>query len=316
MDVAAGVQEADDGGVDPTLARTLWHRLEAINAVTYFAPECREAPAQLGLAGFWMGYFAGRAAPLGSVGPGVVEATFYNFHSRRVRRAIPTAWERTTPAAVLDVRSAAAATALRRLLPGGAADELADGAVPSLRIAVEAADPAGRPLFAANRDVIRSADAVADLWQLATTLREHRGDGHVALLVAAGLDGCEVHVLVAATEGTDPELFQTSRGWSADDWGAACDRLAARGLVAGDGTATAAGRAVRADIERRTDELAARPYARLATGDLDRLLTVLGPAASRIAAAGEVVFPNPMGLPRPAADPERMTRAVRPSAPA
>ncbi|MDD9371782.1 MAG: hypothetical protein PV358_16810 [Acidimicrobiales bacterium] len=291
--------------MDPALARTLWHRLEAINAVTYFAPECREAPAQLGLAGFWMGYFAGRAAPLGPVGPGVVEATFYNFHPRRVRRAIPDAWERATPAAVLDVRAAAAVTALRRLLPDGAADELADGAVPSLGTVVEAADPAGRPLFAANRDVSRSADAVADLWQLATTLREHRGDGHVALLAGAGLDGCEVHVLVAATEGTDPELFLTSRGWSTDDWAAASERLVTRGLVADDGTATPAGRALRTDIEQRTDELAARPCARLATGDVERLLAVLGPAAQRIAAAGEVVFPNPMGLPRPAADPAR-----------
>lgn len=34
------------------MARTVWHRIEAINAVTYFAHECREAPAGLGLKGF------------------------------------------------------------------------------------------------------------------------------------------------------------------------------------------------------------------------------------------------------------------------
>lgn len=291
--------------MDPTFARALWHRLEAINAVTYFAPECREAPARLGLAGFWMGYFACRAAPLGPVGPGVVEATFYNFHPRRVRRAIPDAWARATPEAILDLRSAAAASALRRLLPDGAADELADRVVPRLAAVGEAADPAGRPLFAANRDVARHADPVADLWQLATTLREHRGDGHVALLAGAGLDGCEVHVLVAATEGTDPELFVTSRGWTADDWGAARERLAARGLVAEDGTATESGRVLRADIEQRTDELAARPYTGLAADEFDALLAALGPAATRIADAGEIAFPNPMGLPRPTVDPAR-----------
>ena len=177
--------------------------------------------------------------------------------------------------------------------------------VAALATVVAAADPAGRPLFAANRDVPRPDDPVADLWQLATTLREHRGDGHVALLAAAGLDGCEVHVLVSATDGTDPELFVTSRGWSADDWDAAHARLMARGLVAADGTATPAGRTLRDEIERRTDELAAVPYARLATDDLDRMLAELGPAAARVAAEGEIAFPNPMGLPRPSADPAR-----------
>jgi hypothetical protein len=142
---------------------------------------------------------------------------------------------------------------------------------------------------------------VADLWQLATTLREHRGDGHVALLTGACLDGCEVHVLVAACEGTDPELFLLSRGWSRAEWDGARARLAARGLVTDDGSATAAGQARRGEIERHTDELALVPYAGLGAGDVERLVGVLGPAAGRIAAAGEITYPNPMGLPRPAA---------------
>ena len=79
--------------VGPALARELWHRLEVVNAVTYFSPECRDAATRLGLRGFWMGT-RGRAAPMGSVGAGVVEATFFNFHPERVRRAIPDAWDR------------------------------------------------------------------------------------------------------------------------------------------------------------------------------------------------------------------------------
>jgi len=39
---------------------------------TYFAPESRAAADACGLRGFWMGYFAFRAAPLGAVGPDVV----------------------------------------------------------------------------------------------------------------------------------------------------------------------------------------------------------------------------------------------------
>jgi hypothetical protein len=128
-------------------------------------------------------------------------------------------------------------------------------------------------------------------------LREHRGDGHVALLTDAGLDGCEVHVLFAACEGVDPELYQRGRGWSADDWNAAVERLASRGLVEIDGRATAAGRARRDDIEHRTDELAVAPYASVGDDVVASLLDALDPPARRIAASGEIMFPNPMGLP-------------------
>ena len=86
--------------VEPTTPRRAWLALEAVHAVTYFAPESRAALADLGLRGFWMGYFAGRAAPLGPVGPGVVEATFFNFHPAMVRRAIPDAWTFASPESV------------------------------------------------------------------------------------------------------------------------------------------------------------------------------------------------------------------------
>ena len=50
---------------DAQLARRLWSRLEPIHAVTYFSPEARSALGKAGYKGFWMGYFAGRAAPMG-----------------------------------------------------------------------------------------------------------------------------------------------------------------------------------------------------------------------------------------------------------
>lgn len=279
------------------LARALWHRLEAVNAVTYFSAECRDAPARLGLRGFWMGYFACRAAPMGAVEPGVVEATFFNFHPNRVRRAIPDAWTIGDPADLVVVRAEAAATALRRLLTTDAADELAQKALPVLREAIGRASGAGRPLFAANRDVSVPDDQLAALWQAVTTLREHRGDAHVALLTSEGLDGCEVHVLFAACEGVPAELYQQSRGWSAEEWAGAVQRLAARSLIADDGQATVQGRTLRDRIERRTDELAVEPYAGIGEDGIRRLLTDLAPAADQIAASGEIMFPNPMGLP-------------------
>ena len=54
----------------PDIARRMWRVLEPYHAVTYFSDESRQAFKDAGLRGFWMGYFAGRAAPMGPVGPG------------------------------------------------------------------------------------------------------------------------------------------------------------------------------------------------------------------------------------------------------
>lgn len=282
----------------PVLARELWHRLEVVNSVSYFSPECRDAATRLGLKGFWMGYFAFRAAPMGPVGPGVVDATFYNFHPDRVRRAIPDAWALADVTNIVEARSHAAASALRRILSDEDAQRLAALALPAMNEAIEHAGSEGRALFAANRDVAAPADPVAALWQAATTLREHRGDGHVALLTSAGLDGCEVHVLFTATEGAPAALYQDSRGWSQHDWAAACSRLADRGLLNELGAATTAGRRLRNDIEQQTDQLALGPYLSLDADGVQRLLAAIDPIIGEIAAAGDIIFPNPMGLPR------------------
>ncbi len=268
-----------------------------VNAVAYFSPECRQGATDLGLRGFWMGYFASRAAPMGPVPAGVVEATFYNFHPAMVRRAIPDAWLIATPDAVLSTRSDSAAAALRRLAPD--ADEAGHLALPKLRIAIDHASAAGRPLFAANREVEPAGEILSRLWQATTTLREHRGDGHVATLTEADVDGCEAHVLFAATEDVDAELYRAGRGWSEHDWAAATDRLADRGLLGSDGGATIAGRQLRHDLERRTDELAIAPYRALGDDEVTHLLAALAAITRRIASSGEIAFPNPMGLPRP-----------------
>jgi len=291
-----------DLGMDAAIARRVWHRLETVNAVTYFAPECRQAADDVGLKGFWMGYFAFRAAPMGRVGSGVVGATFFNFHPDRVRRAIPDAWVFAHPADVVVARASAAAAALRRLLPDDGADRLAEAILPDLRAAVGVADGTGRALFAANRELDVPADPVAALWQSATALREHRGDGHVALLTTTGLDGCEMLVLFAATEGLPPELFQASRGWPEYEWVEARERLQGRGLVAGDGSATPAGRQLRNEIERRTDELAVEPYAALGEQRVGELIARLDGPARQISGADVIVYPNPMGLPPVASD--------------
>lgn len=277
-------------------AREFWKRIETLHAVTYFAPESIDAARAAGLRGFWMGYFGFRAAPLGPVGAAVVEAAFANFAPSMVRRSIPDAWAFAEPTELVAVRPAAAAAALRRVIPG--VETSAFEVNQTLRAIVDSGSSIGRPLFAANRDVDALDDPVAQLWQHCTTLREQRGDGHVIALASAGIDGCEAHRLLIAAEALPPEIFRDNRGWTISEWDGAAQRLAARGLLDPHGL-TREGRRVRNEIEALTDSLAHEPIARfLSDPAIEELIDVLTPVAEAVASSGVLPFPNPMGLPR------------------
>src|SRR5215469_8408109 len=99
-------------------ARRMWTLFEPVHVVTYFTPEARAGFEAAGLRGFWRGYFAGRAAPLGRAGPAVVTASFFNFAPAFVARAIPGVWELITPEEALRARLAGAVDALRGRLAG------------------------------------------------------------------------------------------------------------------------------------------------------------------------------------------------------
>ncbi len=132
---------------EPRLARRFFERFEPVHAVTYFSPESRAAFDGLGYRGFWMGYFAGRSAPLGIVPAEVVTAVFYNFAAARVAKALPAAWDVAPPEAALRAREESAVATLRRY---GLTD---DGVRSAAELAAKAARSAsldGRPLFAAN----------------------------------------------------------------------------------------------------------------------------------------------------------------------
>ncbi|CAN5626611.1 hypothetical protein BH18ACT1_BH18ACT1_05640 [soil metagenome] len=99
-----------------TVADALWRLFEPYHAVVYFDREVRARSTAAGWTGFWMGYFAMRAAPLGAVPPAVVTATFFGFAPRMVERALPDAWDRCTPERAVQVRLEVADVALRRSL--------------------------------------------------------------------------------------------------------------------------------------------------------------------------------------------------------
>ena len=280
--------------------RELWTVAEPIHAVTYFAPESHAAWAAAGLRGFWRGYFATRTAPLGPVPAPTVTALLYNFAPSMVARALPALWAEVTPAAAWEARLAGVDAALRRAWGhGGVAAPAVAEAAAAARDALAGCAAEGRALFAAHLaepwpDAVHLA-----LWQALTLLREHRGDGHNAALLAAGVDGCAAHVLAAATGGTPRDQTQPYRGWTDDDWAAAGDRLRARGLVDEGGTATAAGRRLRAEVEAATDAAAAGPWRALGPDRTARLRAALTPLARRVVEVGMMPVPNPMGAPRP-----------------
>jgi Helix-turn-helix family len=269
-------------------ARAMWSMFEPVHDVTYFAPEALRAFTEAGLRGYWRGYFAGRAAPLGNSRAAVVTASFYNFAPAFVARAIPGVWDLITPQEAIAVREAGAAASLRRLLDGQEAE--AAKAADLLWRAAEDLDFSGRVLSAANSELPVSGDPLTRLWQATALLREHRGDGHFAALAAADIDGCEAVVLRCAKD-ISRDLMQPVRGWTDEQWDAAAARLAERGWIGEDAAMTAAGRAAYDAVEAATDQTAERPWKRIGAAGLAEVADVLLPLARACAAALPEVIP-------------------------
>ncbi|MEU7615662.1 hypothetical protein AB0M91_15515 [Micromonospora rifamycinica] len=270
----------------------MWTHVEPLHAITYFHPRARAAHEAIGLRGYWRGYFAGRAAPLGPVDAAPVIAAFFTFAPPMVSRALPAVWQLASPEEALRSRLTGAVQALAELTYELPEAHLAEAAE-LLEVAAVAADTAGRVLGAANAALPRGDYPLARLWQAATTLREHRGDGHVAALVAAGLD--PVETLAFRVAGGQPAEHLLGRGWTPEQWDAARSRLVARGWLTADGVPTEVGRSGFRAVEAATDLAAARPWQALGPDRTDRLCELLDP----VARACHTVLPpdNPIGLP-------------------
>ncbi|MEV6115388.1 hypothetical protein AB0L59_23475 [Streptomyces sp. NPDC052109] len=281
------------------MARTLWERYEPVHDLVYFAPEVRRAADALGMRGYWMGYFALRAAPLGAVPPSVVTSCFYVFHPDRVGRALPDAWTYAAPVDVLAARLDALDAAMTGLFGPEAVGsaEFAEAADLAWEAAA-AADTEGRMLAAANQALERPDRATARLWQGLTTLREHRGDSHVAVLVSQGIGPVEAMLLKVAAGESDGAFLRETRKWEQADWDAAGTRLREQGLLAADGSLTPAGTAVRAEVETLTDAAASAPWTTLGTDRAARLADLLEPLTRTVETSGLLPPGNPVGLTR------------------
>jgi hypothetical protein len=280
----------------PLTARRLFDRFEPVHALTYFAPEARAAFDAAGFRGFWMGYFAGRSAPLGQVPVEVITAIFYNFSASHVGRALPAAWGFASPGDALRMRETSAVAALRRCGVTGGAD--VETAAQLLAKAARSAPLDGRPLFAANLALPWPDEPLAALWHAATLLREQRGDAHVAALNAFGVGGRDCNVLHSVADRVPRDFIMLSRQYDDDEWLSCTGRLAARGVLDDAGALTDAGIALKQSIEDTTDRLALGAFDALDDDELETLFRTLTPITRAVIAGGDIPVSTPMGLRR------------------
>jgi hypothetical protein len=275
-------------------SRNLAAALEPVAGQVYFSPECHAAYAELGFApspGTLAGgvqlpdgpaYFTSRGSVMGRVPGEVVAAAFAVFNPEAVVPAVEYGWSKVDAPAICAARTRGAVAQLVRILgpePDGSAraTDLLASAVAPLR-------PEGKPLFAGLRSLGLPGDPVGDLWRLADTLREYRGDAHTAAWTSVGLDATEVGLLTEAYWGLPLRTYVRTRAWSAEQLAAAEARLSDRGLVT-QGALTGAGRELRESIEVATDDQCAPALDALGSA-LDELIGLLTPWGRAIRAAG------------------------------
>jgi hypothetical protein len=262
------------------LSRKAWGDLETLHVVGYFAPEVTQRYVDLGLHKR-LAYFPARAAAFGAASPGLTVATFYVFAPWLVEAALPAAWETTTPARLVEARRTGTAAALGRIL----GDPDVTEALAIARAVCEGLTAQGRPLYAAHAELPWPDDELLALWHAATLVREHRGDGHVAVLQTAGLDPVEATVLGGIYSGTTRFLRKT-RGWSDEEYDAATDRLRDRGWLDTDGGFTELGRTERQRVEDATDRLALEGWAHVGAEQTARLHTLVKPLRAAVTESG------------------------------
>ncbi len=291
--------ETPRGGAEPEAGigravRELARVFEPFHSLGYYTDEILRMNEH-GFRGWWHAYFAYRFAPMGAVPAAVVTATAYGFAPRFVERAVPGVWEILPPEDVLARHRELEVAALDRIFGDGRFDAQLAEAASLARASIEHADVVGKPLFAAHADLRWPEKADEVLLHACGLLREHRGDCHVVALAAAGVDGIECHLLMAAHGQGNQPTIEGIRGWNAEEWNAAAARLEQRGWLNPDGSQTTTGQEARVEIERHTDRLAREPVDRLGQTGTARLTELLGELVGHLLAQGEIpgVWPPP-----------------------
>lgn len=237
-------------------------------------------------------YVWGRAAALGTPAPSVVVSAFGVFEPAYLSAAYERARAKASRDQVLAARQDGATASLAAVLGADHVARLAD----ALLDAVRPLPGTGRPLFSGLRELRLPPDPYGRLWRAADLVREHRGDGHLAACVAAGLDPLAMNILTELRAGYSCGEYTATRGFDDEAIATCVAALTERGWVT-DGRLTGEGAAVRRAVEYSTDGSQGALIARLgdrvvaltraAEALSDRLLSALPvPADPRKLAAG------------------------------
>lgn len=228
-------------------ARRLRDAFEPVGMHAVWSRRTNEALAALGL-NFLTGYVWGRASGLGEPAAAVVVSAFAVFEPGLITSLYEEARGKVGRSELVEARVDATTESLREVL--GDAD--VSGVVTALRRGIDAADGTGRPLFAGLASQPWPEHPVGQLWRACDIIREHRGDSHVAVCVAAGLDPVAMNILTELYLGLPLYAYSASRAWPQETLDATVDHLRGSGLLEGD-RLSKEGRRLREDIEARTD---------------------------------------------------------------
>jgi hypothetical protein len=212
----------------------------------------KAAATELGLAGIWSSYFAGRCGVLGSATPDVVTAALAFYPPDVVRAGWAEAMEVTSPEkAGARYTQACHEWGQARLAGFEGAERLAELA----EHVAKAADVAGMSLFAAWRAQPSTAEPTGRATQAVHVLREHRGAAHAIAVVASGLTPLQA-ILAGPGGVANAEFF----GWTGpfEDVSGLAER--------------------RARAEQVTDDIVAPAYAALSAAEQQELADLLGGA--------------------------------------
>lgn len=256
-DVAAAfLTPTGDEGPAPSVpgsdARRLRDAVEPIATIGWWAHAAGDGFESAGL-DFFGGYVWGRAASLGAdADTSTVVSAFGVFEAGLVGAVLDAAKPVASHEVILASREQGAAAGLAAATPSIDVELIASTAA-RLRAAMDDVDGAARPLFSGLRALPIPTDPHGALWRAAEMFREHRGDGHLAACVAAGLDQVEMNVLTELWLNYPVGEYSGTRGFPPERLDAAVASLAASGWVDDQGALTADGRAAREQIEHATD---------------------------------------------------------------
>ena len=262
-------------------ARRLRDAVEPIATIGWWAQAAGDEFEAAGL-DFFGGYVWGRAAALGAdADVSTVVSAFGVFDAELVGAVLRGAKSVVSHEQILASRERGAAAGLAAATTR-ADPELVASIAQRLRAAMDEVDGTARPLFSGLRALGRPTDPHAALWRAAEMFREHRGDGHLAACVAAGLDQVEMNVLTELWLGYTVGEYSGTRGFAPERVQVAVGTLRASGWVGDDDALTPDGRAARDEIEYATDMSQHRVIAAL--GDVDAVIADLSAIGEAVVA--------------------------------